>query len=274
MTDTPENSLLGKIAAYTEILATDPRSTIFASLSEAYRKMGMLAEARKVAEVGLELLPDYCPGHVVLARIHCQLGNLEASVEAFSRALEMDPDNLAALVGFSRVLLLREAYRDAKALLLRARQLSPADPVINKLLLGLPAEEQSVDPAYENPDGGTAIAPAPEERDASEPVETVTLAELYLKQGLADKALGIYRNLLARDPDNLELRRRIRDLEASTFTEVDATGKAAQSPAPEDSRSDIALSDTASHTHELSDLPIVEQLNRLLISIRKRRGDV
>ena len=62
-----QSSLLGKVAAYTEILAKDPDSTIFVSLSEAYRKMGMLDEAKDVAERGLKKNPQFSPAYIVLA---------------------------------------------------------------------------------------------------------------------------------------------------------------------------------------------------------------
>jgi hypothetical protein len=64
-----------------------------------------------------------------------------------------------------------------------------------------------------------SLAPDPEaEEDAnmerSEPVYTRTLAELYLKQGFADKALGVYRHLLRAQPDDLDISARIADLES------------------------------------------------------------
>ena len=99
MVENQQNPLWGKIAAYTEILTADPHSTIFVSLSESYRKLGMLDEAQSVASEGLTHLPDYAPGHVVMARIKCQQGDMIASEAAFKRALEIDPDSLAALVG-------------------------------------------------------------------------------------------------------------------------------------------------------------------------------
>ncbi|MCF6178627.1 MAG: hypothetical protein L3J63_04450, partial [Geopsychrobacter sp.] len=138
MVESQQNSLLGKIAAYTEILSSDPRSTIFVSLSESYRRMGMLEDAFSVAVKGLKFLPEYGPGHVVLARIQCQQDDLLGSEKSFKKALQLDGDNLAALVGCSRLYLLQDLTLKAKELLLKARELSPADSVINKLLLSIP----------------------------------------------------------------------------------------------------------------------------------------
>lgn len=215
-----QSSLLGKIAAYTEILAKDPKSTIFVSLGESYRKMGMLDDARQVIEKGLTLFPDFSPAHIVLGRILCQQGEYAESEVAFQKALDFDSESLAALVGFSRLLILLGREEHARELLLKARPLSPADPIINKLLLSLP--EESLD----SEDQVTAVTEEEvpvaeeisEERSEKPLLASSTLAELYLKQGLSQQALDIYHQLSAEDPNNLVLRRKIRDLEDSRLT--------------------------------------------------------
>lgn len=199
--ESPQSSLLGKIAAYTEILEKDPNSTIFVSLGEAYRKLGCLDDAREIIDVGLKRHADFSPGYVVLARILCQQSLYDESSSAFSKALEFDENSLAGLVGFARLSLLREDVEQARGLLLKARSLSPADPVINKLLNSLPPQPDETE-EKEMQDESVFV-----------PLVTETLADLYLKQGLPDKALEIFRELLRNDPANLELRRRIRDAE-------------------------------------------------------------
>lgn len=201
------SSLLGKIAAYTEILAKDSKSTIFVSLSEAYRKMGMLDDALQVIERGIAIHADFSPAHTVHARILCQQGDYRASEAAFETALRFDPESLAALVGYARLNILSGKEAKARELLLTARMLSPADSVINKLLLSLPAVPESVEDQVEDQ------VEEPAEEELQPPLASATLAELYLKQGLEPQALDIYRQLSANDPNNLVLRRQIRDLE-------------------------------------------------------------
>jgi len=93
MTDQYQQSLLlGKIAAYTEILVKDYNSTIFVSLAETYRKLGMFDDARQIISKGLTLHPDFSPAYIVLARTLCQLEDYSGSVTAFEQALEFDDE--------------------------------------------------------------------------------------------------------------------------------------------------------------------------------------
>lgn len=206
-------SVLEKIAAYTEILAKDPASTIFVSLAEAYRKMGMFDDARQIIEKSLDIHPDFSPAHVVLGRVFCQLGDYERSENFFQDALQHDQESLAALVGYARLNILLDREGKARELLIEARRLSPADSVINKLLLSLP-EELLVPEADD-----ASVETEPEIAEVEEsPVALAssTLAELYLKQGLTQQALDIYRQLSEENPNNLDLRRQIRDLEENS----------------------------------------------------------
>ena len=222
-----QSALLGKIVTYTELLVNDPRSTIFVSLAETYRKMGLFNDAREIAVKGLEQHPDFGPAYVVLARIECQLENFDASCAGFERALALDPNSLAALVGYARVKLLLQHDNEARDLLLHARSLSPADPVINKMLLGLSSPPE-VDVEVPAQVFQSSLPPA----NNLTALASTTLADLYLAQGLTEKALALYRQLLSRNPDNLKLRRKIRELEGrAEEPPVPATEEVDASPA-------------------------------------------
>ncbi len=304
-----QSSLLGKIAAYTEIWAKDPHSTIFVSLSEAYRKMGMLIDARDVVERGLLNSPSFSPAHVVLARILCQQGDYQGSEATFQRAIELDSASLAALVGYARLNILLGNESRARDLLLVARDQSPANSVINKLLLSLPAApepelEPELEPEPEPEETVEEQEPVPEV-SAPLPLASATLAELYLKQGLEKEALHMYRQLSVQKPNDLMLRRQIRILEdhfAAVENETDDQLKEEQG-SQQDSVEDSSVPPTseqpvgdnpaivgtlvADEDSEPSsdpalvasvDMPgqdrVLETLNQWLVNIQRRRGDV
>ena len=263
-----QSLLLGKIAAYTEILVKDPSSTIFVSLAETYRKMGMFDDARQIISKGLSLHPDFGPAQIVLGRVLCQLDDYDGSVAAFECALDLDPDSLAALVGYARVQILLGDEVSARNLLLRARKLSPADPVINKLLLSLPEELSEESDSEETPvdDSGES---------ASAPLLSSTLADLYFEQGLPEKALDIYQQLSRQNPDDLSLRRRLKEVEeqlaGGSNESVDVDLAESKDEMSSDKVTDL---DELSSDNDDGPQKVLETLNCWLSNIKERRGNV
>lgn len=266
-----QSVLLGKIAAYTEILVKDPKSTIFVSLAETYRKMGMFEDARQIISKGLELHSDFSPAHIVMARIHCQQDDYDASESEFEFALKLDPDSLAGLVGYARLKILLGQDDRARDLLLRARELSPADPVINKLLLSLP------EPSAEQP--------AEQDSKATTPLASATLAELYLKQGMTDEALNVYKGLSAQAPDDLALRRKIKEIENGLVHEPEMD-QAEDEPSVETDRqtddigldrlpdADMERTDDLNRSQSSFEERVIDALNQWLEIIQQRRDHV
>ena len=258
-------SMLGKIANYVEILSRDPHSTVFVSLAEIYRKMGMLDDALEVARNGVEALSSFSPGHTALGRILAQRGQLEEAERAFARAVEIDPESLPALKGLARVCALGKQGERARQLLKRAAELAPDDQAVRKMLAALgpesASEERAPQPAPPSESAGTAAA-----GEDNEPIATATIAEIYVKQGLLDKALKVYGDLVRANPGNDRLRdryqmlgRRVAGPAATGEPEIESSA-AAPPEEPEPSPSGEAL--------------VIERLNRWLSAIRDRRDDV
>ncbi len=285
MTEQNQQSLLlGKIAAYTEILVKDPSSTIFISLAETYRKMGLFTDARQIIYKGLDRHPDVSPAYIVLARTLCQLEDFDGAVVAFERALELDQDSLAALVGYARVQILLGDEVIARQLLLRAREISPADPVINKLLLSLP--EGDVEPL------DAPVSQGDEAVESPPVLVSATLAELYLVQGLTEKALDLFQQLSVQNPDDLTLRRKVKELESQLRGEKqDGTEKSAEvllkqrediqaAPVESIDAAEVAvepLFDSGKETTvsaPVSTPSCLDTLNLWLSNIKQRRGNV
>lgn len=204
-------SLLGKIAGYTEILARDPRSPVFAPLSEAYRQMGMLDDALQIARQGVTALPRYCPGHISLGRVLAQRGDLSRAIAAFEAALAIEHDNLTAIKGLARVRILNRQPEEALQILLRGATINPGDEGVRKMLasLGPVHSRGAVVPEASLPD-----EPPMEKPVAGEPIATSTIAEIYVRQGLLKRAMKVYRDLLKIDPHNQEVRAKLVELKA------------------------------------------------------------
>ena len=93
----------------------------------------------------------------------------------------------------------------------------PADPAVDFQAGDLDgAGVMTAGPAESPADPWSTPPPALFEEDDSglgdDALHTNTLAELYLRQGLVDKAVDVYRSMLRVDPDNQKAARRLADL--------------------------------------------------------------
>ena len=84
------------IERYQIELQRDPRSRVFAPLAEAYRKMGLIDEAKRIARFGTEAHPDFAGGHVAYAKILLDSKAPEAALPHLEKATKLSPDNLLA----------------------------------------------------------------------------------------------------------------------------------------------------------------------------------
>lgn len=221
-------SLLGKIAGYTEILSKDPHSTVFVPLSEAYRTMGMLDDAIEIARRGIVAVPGYAPGFITLGRSLAEKGRLHDAAEAFARALQLEDANLQAIKGLARVRLLLGQADQARPLLVKARQLAPTDAAVARMLADLP-------PAGPPP----AATPAAGKSDV--PIATVTVAEIYERQGLLRKAYKVYHDLYRTDPGNQQLRQKLLELRQR----IESGSEPSPAPATETSPPSLATGPAA-----------------------------
>ncbi len=84
------------------------------------------------------------------------------------------------------------------------------DPGSEVMDLGALAPDEPLDVSEFSPEAGQHDDSTP---DTDEPVYTRTLAELYVKQGLIDQALNVYRQLLSVEPGASWIEERISELE-------------------------------------------------------------
>src|SRR5262245_9775147 len=84
------------IERYQLLLQKDPKSQVFAPLTEAYRKMGLLEEAFRIAVRGVQFNPNFSGGRIALAKVFLDRDNLAAAVDELEKAAELSSDNILA----------------------------------------------------------------------------------------------------------------------------------------------------------------------------------
>jgi tetratricopeptide (TPR) repeat protein len=207
-------ALIGRITTYLEIVNRDPHSTAFVPLAEVYREIGLLDYALEVARLGTRMLPHHSPGFETLGRILAQMGHIDEAMSAYGQALSIDAQDLPALLGLARLHLVRGERAEARRILVEAASYHPEDEMVESMLaaLDLPRPLGGLMPT-------PADAPAPLAEPAHAPaaaddalIPTATLAEIYLKQGLLDQAIRVYREILRLEPGNATALRRLREL--------------------------------------------------------------
>ncbi|HKL48409.1 MAG TPA: tetratricopeptide repeat protein [Desulfuromonadales bacterium] len=196
--------VLAKVAEYVEELTRDPGSRVFVPLSEIYRQAGMFQAAQSILLKGIKQNPDYGPGYIALGRTLASRDMAGKAEKAFRKALEVAPGNLPALKALLRIFWekgdVTEARKTAEALY----KVKPGDEDAEKILQRI-AERHEKETA---PGASGEQVAAPKKSKAEEPIKTATLAEIYVRQGLFEKALNVYRQVLSRDPQNQEIRQK------------------------------------------------------------------
>lgn len=153
-----------------------------APYAEGLRRAGRLGDAVTVIREALRRHPRNVYGLVVLARCLRDQGEAEAAGMAVREALALDPSD--------------PTVRDLASLV--AREPGPA-PLA-------PAATDGPAPEEASPDTTVAEAAVPAL------FVTETMAELYLRQGLHERAVAIYRALITRTPDDPRLTARLAEI--------------------------------------------------------------
>jgi tetratricopeptide (TPR) repeat protein len=273
-------SLISKIGSYLQIVTSDPRSTAFVPLAEAYRQIGLLDDALEVVRIGTRALPHFSPGFATMGRILGQMGRIDESMQAFAHALSIDRQSQSALVGLARLHLIRSERDQARKILQQAAEFHPDDETVRNMLVALDLPR----PWRKSAELRTLLEDSveqkqPEATAAAQPeaIYTATLAEIYVKQGLAEKAVSVYEEILKQDPDNQAVRKRLTDLmagEAAALSVVEEQRLAAPAvPDRPDEMPGPAFTEENSQAGSARKSPLAI-LERWLVAIQQRREHV
>jgi len=148
-----------------------------------------------------------------LADAYRRAGEHALAIEVLSEGLRRQPDFVPGHVVFGWVRRDRWEPAEAAAAFRAALALDAENADALEGLAELGGAAESAD----RPEAADA---APEPHRTGDGLLTRTMADLYARQGLFDRALDVYRRLLERDPGDRALRDRVRELEARAGSAV------------------------------------------------------
>ena len=224
----------------------DPQGRAFVPLAEAHRRLGDLGKALSVIQEGLGVHPDFASAHMVAGWVHRSRQEPDDAMRSFERVLELDAENslaraaVAELIDDQRAQTYRDKMESKKAdeqsalatadderPVVPIASLAPAAhrPLVPIASLAPEAPDETIAAPGSLPNGaGRPVVPirslAPDGEGELDVVPvggeiyTETLAELYAGQGATDKAIEVYRKLIADDSDNEALNSRLTELES------------------------------------------------------------
>ena len=242
------DSLTPEINELKKKLEENSDSLVFAPLADAIRRKGDLKEALEVCKKGLLKHPSYTLAQVVLGRILREQGKINEASNEFKTVLENDPDNLLAHNLLGSIYLEKKDFQAAIEEYQKVLTLNPDDEDAQRELKVAIEKAAGENLGYEIKT--KAEHPSdPKIIPIKESTATLTMAELYLKQGHFDKAIEVFQELLANDPQNLMLRQKLtetveRQQKESAVTPAQSKLKKNEFTQPPDQKEDVLVEET------------------------------
>ena len=208
-----EDELVKFEEKYAKILSQDPSSVTFIFLAQVLHKQGKVDKAIKVLINGLRYNRNSVTGRFLLGKIYYDRWLIEQAKREFQAVIGLAPDNLAACKMLVQIHKSEEAYGRALELLKTALSYHPHDASITcelteieALLASAEKKEREFQCARENI--RTALESKSTEELEADPKElgnellTETIADIYIAQGLYDKACNVLEKMHEKYPEN------------------------------------------------------------------------
>ncbi len=208
------NDLGARIDVLESELAKHQTPRAFAPLAEAYRLEGRSNEALRTARRGADLYPQHTGILVVLARTLAEADERDEAADTYTSVLALDPENLEAAaflapppepVETPERGSEGEVTRSTEGIEPALTSDAPTEQAGEPLETGTLSEELAhLADLFVSPSrNGNARDPGG--------IATLTLAEIYSRQGLYDKAVEVCEQILEREPDNETVASRLRE---------------------------------------------------------------
>jgi len=251
------------ISVCLEGLSRNPNlDAVRVTLGRAYLESGQSMEARDTLQEVFSRLPDHHLAGKLLAEARKRLGDLDGAAATCREILRHYPRDreVEALLASVEPRPAGAAVPAPPSSRQPGAQEGNSDPSPDYL----PEDVASAGPVSNRPPRD----PVPEARPTGDALQTNTLADLYLKQGLVNRALEVYRGMLRLEPGHEPLRRRIQDLESRGAAAALPQGSAvAPAPVPQGTRA-VGASERPSGGEPMPARDAIARLGRWLDAIR------
>ena len=257
------------------------------ALGRAYLDKGMKEEGKRLMEKVVRATPENLTAQKLLSQLCIEAGEISSAEKALQIILSLNPDDMESKVVLESLVRVSQKPRwfegeteeeSAGGVIAQgivSETLEEEDFIIDDAelieeLTEEDIEEDVVHPAVAEPEVSHPRVSSELPREGRDPLTTGTLAELYVSQGFVEKAIGIYRELLQSDPDNNEIRLRLRHLESSLELEQTSSTPGIAVAEPQLS-SGIAIARAEAPFQASGAKGAVETLEGWLENIRRRR---
>lgn len=178
----------------------NPHSDVVFQLVDLYCELGLIDAAVEAVKTWLSHNPDSVAGLLRLGELQFSCESYDDARSIFERIVRYDEKNRTAYLKLIELEIKQSNFRLARQKVESFRQLFSVGDDLNRLETQL--DDVSYSGGLVEPDEGSAPA-----------IVSSTMADLYFRQGLVEKALVLYRQLLDCQPDNQLYKNRIEQLE-------------------------------------------------------------
>jgi tetratricopeptide (TPR) repeat protein len=204
---------------YEELLSKDPSSPKFVFLAEILRKRGDLHRATEILIKGLRSNPESITARSILGKIYYDRWMIDQAKNEMEKVVRVAPDNLDAAKMLIQIYRSEENYDKALEICYSALVFNPDDKDLtnelvelekevsnDRIKIGTPKTKQIANDIFE-------FDERPDEEPSSDSVieelYTEAMANLYIDQGLYEKAIVVLEKLLARELENTSIRTKL-----------------------------------------------------------------